>query len=766
MRRRTERKLNIQMRKKLVILFGMVLLALVGLVLKITVINATEGEQYSKQVLMQTQQQYTSREIPSKRGTIYDRNGNILASSSKVYNVILDCKVINSDSKYLEPTVGALVDIFGADEEEIRTILSDEKTKNSQYQILMKGVSVDDKKAFDEYTTIEEDSKLSEEEKEIRENVQGVWFEETYKRSYPYESLACDTIGFTFNADTADWGLEGYYNSTLIGTDGRQYGYFNDSSDVEQTIIDATDGQSIVSTLDVGAQSIVEKYVNAFQEAMGAKNIGVVVEDPNTGEILAMDGGDRYDLNEPRDMSSIYTDAQVEAMNDEEQVEALNNMWRNFCVTDAYEPGSVVKPIVMAAALEKGAISEDDTFTCDGYQMIGDTQIKCAAYPGAHGTQTLQEVIANSCNDAMMQIAAKMGTDQFLETQTLFNLGSRTGIDLPNEGTGIMHTADTMGPTELACSAFGQGFTCTMIQEINGICSVINGGYYYQPHLVSRIEDSQGTVVREIEPTLLKQTVSSGISEDVRSYMRASVEMGTSHYSKVNGYSSGGKTGTAEKFPRGNGKYLVSFIGFAPVDDPVVVIYVVVDEPDADRQDNSAYPQYIAQGILSELLPYLDVAPDEAADGEVPQTELWEGFNGHLKDNELTGLGSLAPRYDENGQEDPEGEYDEDGNYIGPPEEEEDADEEGSGEDGISEGEEDRASDGEETDGTSAKEDEDGSTQEELPEEEPQVDVSDDSTADGVSNENAPGPLEDDRDPIEGNDAQSDGITNEEAGLE
>ena len=746
-RRKEERKLNIQMRKKLVILFGMVLLALVGLILKITVINATEGEQYSKQVLMQTQQQYTSREIPSKRGDIYDRNGNILASSSKVYNVILDCKVINSEEKYVEPTVRALVDIFGADEEEVRTLLSDEKTKDSQYQILMKGVSVDDKKAFDDYTTVEEDSDLSEEEQADRQNVQGVWFEETYERNYPFKSLACDTIGFTFDSDTADWGLEGYYNSTLTGTDGRQYGYFNDSSDVEQTIIEATDGQSIVSTLDVGAQSIVEKYVNAFQEAMGAENLGVIVEDPSTGEIIAMDGGDRYDLNEPRDMSSIYTDAQVEAMSDEEEVEALNSMWRNYCVTDAYEPGSVVKPIVMAAALEKGAISEDDTFTCDGYQMIGDTQIKCSAYPGAHGNQTLQEVIANSCNDAMMQIAERMGTEEFLETQTLFNLGSRTGIDLPNEGTGIMHTADTMGPTELACSAFGQGFTCTMIQEINAICSVINGGYYYQPHLVSRIEDSNGTVVREMEPTLLKQTVSSSISEDIRSYMQSSVESGTSHYSKVNGYSSGGKTGTAEKFPRGNGKYLVSFVGFAPVDDPAVVIYVVVDEPNADRQDNSAYPQYIAQGILSELLPYLDVAPDEAADGEVPQTELWEGFNGHLKDNELTGLGSIVIRYDENGIEDPVGEYYKAVIYFGPVTDSasEDEEENTAGEEDT--GEEEQGGD-EDSDGTS------------------QVDVSDDSTADGISDENVPGPLEDDSDPIEGNNAESDGVTNEEAGLE
>ena len=438
-RRKINRKLNTQMRKKLVILFGMVLLALVGLILKISVINATEGDKYSKQVLMQTQQQYASRVIPCKRGDIFDKNGNLLATSSKVYNVILDCKAINSDQDYLEPTVKALLKFFDADEEKIQKLLTDDKTKNSQYQILLKEVTVDEKKAFDEYTTVGENSKLSDEEKKERENVQGVWFEETYLRSYPFESLACDTIGFTFDAETADWGLEGYYNSTLNGTDGRQYGYFNDSADVEQTIIEPTNGKSIVTTLDVGAQSIVEKYVDAFQERMGAKNIGVIVEDPNTGAILAMDGGDRYDLNEPRDMSSIYTEEQVKAMNDEEEVEALNNMWRNYCVTDAYEPGSTVKPMVMAAALEKGAILEGDSFVCDGSQMIGDTMIKCSAYPGAHGTETLEEVIANSCNDAMMQIADKMGAEQFIKSQSLFNFGTRTGIDLPNEGTGIVH---------------------------------------------------------------------------------------------------------------------------------------------------------------------------------------------------------------------------------------------------------------------------------------------------------------------------------------
>ena len=634
-RRKPRKKINHQMKGKLAGLFGAVLLALVCLLGRITYINATNGDKYKKQVLTQAQQKFENDVLPAKRGNIYDRNGNILATSNKVYNVILDCKTVNSDPDYVEPTIRALKEILGIDEEKVRSLLSDSRTSQSQYQILLKQLSMDKKKEFEAYTTVEEDSPLSDTEKKERGNVKGVWFEEDYLRSYPFKSLACDTIGFTLARDVADVGIESYYNSTLMGADGRQYGYFNSQSDVEQTIIEPVDGKNIVTTLDVGIQQIVEKYVNGFKKKMGAKNIGVVVQDPNTGEILAMDAGDRYDLNDPRDLSSLYSEEEIKAMNDEETVTALNAMWNNFCVTDAFEPGSVVKPIVMAGALEKGSIAEGDSFVCDGGQAFGannNTFIKCAVYPDSHGTEDLMHVIANSCNDGMMQIAEKMGAEQFIKAQSLFNFGSRTGIDLPNEGSGIIHTMDTMGETELACSAFGQGYTCTMLQEINAMSSVINGGYYYQPHLVKEIQDSNGSTVKTVEPVLLKQTISSEISAAIRSYMEDSVIEGTSRHSKVQGYSSGGKTGTAEKFPRGNKKYLVSFITFAPVEEPQVIVYVVVDEPNAEEQADSKYPQYIAQGILSELLPYLNVEPDEAEEGVVPETELWEGFDGVLED--------------------------------------------------------------------------------------------------------------------------------------
>lgn len=743
-RRKPRQKINHQMKGKLAGLFGAVLLALVCLLGRITYINATSGDKYKKQVLTQAQQKFENDVLPAKRGNIYDRNGNILATSNKVYNVILDCKTVNSDPEYAEPTIRALKAILGIDEEKVRSLLSDSRTSQSQYQILLKQLSMDKKKEFEAYTTVEEDSPLSDAEKKERGNVKGVWFEEDYLRSYPFKSLACDTIGFTLARDVADVGIESYYNSTLMGADGRQYGYFNSQSDVEQTIIEPVDGKNIVTTLDVGIQQIVEKYVNGFKKKMGAKNIGVVVQDPNTGEILAMDAGDRYDLNDPRDLSSLYSEEEIKAMNDEETVTALNAMWNNFCVTDAFEPGSVVKPIVMAGALEKGSIAEEDNFVCDGGQAFGannNTFIKCAVYPDSHGTEDLMHVIANSCNDGMMQIAEKMGAEQFIKAQSLFNFGSRTGIDLPNEGSGIIHTMDTMGETELACSAFGQGYTCTMLQEINAMSSVINGGYYYQPHLVKEIQDSNGSTVKTVEPVLLKQTISSEISAAIRSYMEDSVIEGTSRHSKVQGYSSGGKTGTAEKFPRGNKKYLVSFITFAPVEEPQVIVYVVVDEPNAEEQADSKYPQYIAQGILSELLPYLNVEPDEAEEGVVPETELWEGFDGVLEDvsgsdvdeegNMVDAEGNLIDmegnRVDEQGyllNENGERKLNENGEYI-------------------------------------KSENLESFSGETLPASE-----SGEAVGDAVSNPAAPAPPENPEDPIVGNDMESDGLTNEEAGLD
>lgn len=650
-----KRKLTKKMKLKLAGVFGIALLALVSLLVGITIINAKFGNKYTQQVLSQSQQQYTNKTLPFKRGSITDRNGTMLANSVKVYNLILDCKEVNGHETYKEPVKEALETVFGIEDSEIENLLENEETKDSQYQILKKEVTMEEKKSFEEANKVPTDEEakkaLGEEELKRRQNVKGIYFEDTYKRVYPLDSLACDVIGFTDAGNTATWGLEGYYNSTLNGSNGRKFGYLDENASLEQTIVEAVNGKNLTTTLDATIQTIVEKYITAFDRALsagpnnkkdakkkGAENIAVIVENPNNGEILAMASSGTYDLNNPRDLSGSYTEKEIEAMDDEQTKDALFNTWKNYCVSQNFEPGSTVKPIVVAGALESGAITENSRFLCDGGEEIGEDYVRCAVYPDNHGAESLGEVIQNSCNDGMMAIGRKMGAAKFLEYQQRFNFGTRTGIDLPNEETGLLFTEDNMYEMELSTSAFGQGFNCTMIQGISAMAAAINGGIYYQPHLVKEITDEDGKVVKSIQPNILKQPISEEVSADIREYMGMSVTDGTSKKSKVKGYSMGGKTGTAEKLnEKEKGNYLVSFIGFAPLDNPELLIYVVVDTPNVEEQASSSYPQFLAQAILSEVLPYMNIYMDEPTTEE---TVLWEGFYGvpKLTDIEKDGV--------------------------------------------------------------------------------------------------------------------------------
>ncbi len=672
------------MRIKLAGIFFVVLLALLCLIIGITVINAKEGDRYTKIVLSQSQEQYSNTEVRFQRGSITDRNGNILAYSEKIYTLVMDCNAMNytdekNEQPYRDNTIDAVESFFGVSREKMEALLDDPETSGSMYQPLKYEISLEEKRAFEESIEVpeteEEQKELGKDEVARRMSIQGVYFEENYKRIYPLNSLACDVIGFADDDDVASWGLEGYYNSTLSGTKGRKYGYFNEDSSLDQNIIDPVDGKNLTTTLDTTIQEITEKYIEAFNEALkggplkysevlhegekeektlvmeekGAENIGVIVADPNNGEVLAMASSDPYDLNEPRDLTGIFSDKLIKSLNDADMTEAYFNLWGNFCISDNFELGSVFKPVTVASALESGAVTTEDTFLCDGGEQIGTDYVKCAVWPDAHGTETLGEVIQNSCNDGTMAVARAMGAEEFLTYQKKFNFGSQTGIDLPGEAAGLLF-GDDMKAIELQTSGFGQGFTATMIQEVAAISAVINGGTYYQPHLVKEITDSDGKVVESITPTVLKEVISPDVSAEVRKYMGMSVESGTSQSSKVQGYSMGGKTGTAEKLKQtadnkeeGNNvkNYLVSYVGFAPLDDPQVVIYVVVDTPNAENQASSQYAQYIAQAILSEVLPYMNIYPDEEGAGE---TQLWEGFTGVPKFTDIETDGVSNPR--------------------------------------------------------------------------------------------------------------------------
>ena len=319
-------------------------------------------------------------------------------------------------------------------------------------------------------------------------------------------------------------------------------------------------------------------------------------------------------------------------MTEEERLDKLNELWRNFCVSDTYEPGSTAKPITVAAALESGVVHDGDTFLCDGRQNVGGHEIWCAKKIG-HGVIDLEGSLKFSCNDALMQIAAKLGEEEYSKYQNLFNLGLRTGIDLPGEARTdslIYYAKDlapsdnlAMGATDLATNSFGQNFNVTMVQLISAFSATINGGYYYQPHVVKKIMDSNGGTVKNVEPILLRRPISSKTSALIRQYLHATMygaqdangNNATGRAARIAGYAMGGKTGTAEKIPRDKTNYLVSFIGFAPADSPQVVLYVVVDEPNAPKQSTSSFAQEIWKNIMKQALPYLNIYPTE----EIPE---------------------------------------------------------------------------------------------------------------------------------------------------
>ena len=587
-------------------------------------INYTSGEKYEKKVL--SSQSYDSMTIPYQRGDIVDRNGNVMATSVAVYNVILDCSVMTAESKvdgqvvqkYVEPTIEALVECFP--ELDKGTLYEYAKeSSDSKYIILLKKLPYDDIQPF-----VQKQEAVDENGKKVNPNIKGVWFEKEYIRSYPFNSLASSVIGFTSSGNVGTIGLENYYNDSLNGINGREYGYLNSESDYEKTVIAPQDGNTLVTTIDANIQSIVEKkilefnetYANNWTEGDGSINTAVIVMDPNSGAILAMADYPNFDLNNPRDLSAFYSEEELESISSEDQMEMLNQLWQNYCITATYEPGSVQKPFTIATGLETGSLNTNLTFECDGSETISGSFIGCVNLHG-HGTETLEKSLMDSCNDALMQMSYRIGVENFVEYQSIFGFGQRTGIDLPGEAStaSLIYSAENMKVIDLATNSFGQNYNATMIQIASAYSSLVNGGTLYRPYLVSKVLDSNGGTVSITEPTVLKQTVSEGTSDLLRSYMYNTVTSGTATTAKVDGYSQGGKTGTAEKLPRNQGNYLVSYIGFMPYENPELVIYCIVDEPNSPDQAHSYYAQNIVREILEEVLPYMNIYPDEELTG-------------------------------------------------------------------------------------------------------------------------------------------------------
>ena len=619
------RKFSKTNRRRLLIVFLFVLVCFVCLIIRLVQINIADGDTYEKNVL--TLLNYDGQTIPYKRGDITDRNGTVLATSEKIYNLVLDPYVItqSTDEKASEYVAEVLEEYFSIDQATVKKTL--EEQPNSRYVVLRRKMTYDEKKPYDDFLS----SKDENDQKIISAVSSGIWFEESYQRMYPFSTLACDLIGFTSGDDIGLWGIESYYDKMLSGTDGRKYGYLNDDVDLQKVTEEPHNGKTIVSTVDINIQRIAEKYISEFMQETGAKNVAALVMNPNNGEVLGMASAPVFDLNKPRDLTIAgYTEDQIANMNDQDMSDALYQVWRNFCVNDTYEPGSTVKTMTVSYALDQALVDPDENFVCDGGQTYTDgTFVSCNS---VHENLTLTGSIVHSCNDVMMQLSDRIGAASFIQMQKLFGFGQLTGIDLPGEAScaATIYTADTMGPVELWTSSFGQGYNTTMVQVASAFSSIVNGGYYYKPHVVSEIASDSGNTIQMIDKTLMRTTVSNTTSEWMKNALYQMVESGSGQPAQVAGYRIGGKTGTAEKVPRGTKARLVSFIGAAPIDDPQLVVYVVVDEANAEDQGQSSFASTIAGKIFSEALPYLQIFPTE----EVPETETDENYDGYSADNE------------------------------------------------------------------------------------------------------------------------------------
>lgn len=588
-RRGKPKRFNRKMCITVFLVFCVCLFTFGALLFKIYRINSKDGDRYRKEAL--SQQSYTNTVLNYQRGDVKDRNNTTLAVSVRKYDLVLEPRTLGKDEKKKQATVDAIAKTFGVAASVVEEVI--QKKPNSMYE------HIDSLKELPA-------KKVDKFKKQIKkERLEGVWFEEVYKRNYPLKTVGASIIGFMNSNNQGTYGVEEQYNSVLNGTTGREYGYFDSNMNLQRTIKEAKDGNSVVLTIDANVQKIIEDEIADFQKnGTGAKTIAMMVMNPKNGEILAMASNSTFDLNDPQNLASMYSEQKIAAMTDKEKNENLLSMWSNFCVGSAYEPGSTFKPFTIAAALDENIISGKSTFQCNGVKKVADREIHCSNRNG-HGMLDLRHALMESCNAALMDIGLGLGRNKFSKYNKLYGFGQRTGVDLPGETSGLIHTKEELNPVELATSSFGQTQTVTMVQMLSAFSSLVNGGNYYQPHLVKEIQNSNGDVVKTIDPVVVKRTTSEDTSSKLRSYLKSTVEEGTAAPAQVKGYSIGGKTGTAEKRPVSAKKYLVSFIGCEPAEDPEVAYYVIIDEPHVKDQAHSTYATEFSSKVMKRVLPFL-----------------------------------------------------------------------------------------------------------------------------------------------------------------
>jgi len=556
-----------------------------------------------------TDQQTRDVIISANRGTIYDRNMVALAVSATVQTVYISPNEITSEEQARLIATG-LSEILGVDYDTVYA-----KTQKSNYYEIIK------RRIEEEYSDAVR--------KFISENkVVGIHLENDTKRYYPYSTLASHIIGFVGTDNTGLEGIEAYYDDYLSGVAGRTITAKNakgtDLSFSYEKYFAAEDGYSLVTTLDYTVQGILEKYVSEATEKWDAEYGMGIVMNVKTGGILGLTVSPEYNLNNPWQIvdEDVYNSLQL--LTGSEYTSALSaaqlSQWRNRAISDTYEPGSTFKSITMAMGLEQGVTKLTDTFTCTGSVMVTgwNQPIHCWKRDGSHATQDLTKALQNSCNVALIKIGQRIGAPTFYNYMKEFGLMDKTGIDLPGEGSSIIEAEKSFISqlVSLAVYSFGQRFTITPIQMISAIAADVNGGYLMTPHFVDKVIDSEGNVVEDNEPNVVRQVISQETSKTVCQMLEAVVSSGTGKNAYVKGYRVGGKTGTSEKAGKGDGIYDVSFVGVAPCDDPEIAILVVISEPKG--QSNLLTGGYIAApvvgSVLSEILPYLGVEADYTAE--------------------------------------------------------------------------------------------------------------------------------------------------------
>lgn len=544
--------------------------------------------------------------VSAKRGTIYDANGNVLAESASVWQVVMSPVNFKND-KQRQAAAKGLSEIFDL---EYNDVLDDTK-QQSHYVVVKRRIESDEReKVLELIDTLKKDYSCS-----------GViQLLDDYKRYYPKNSLASSVIGFTGSDDQGLEGIEYEYDSYLSGTPGRiitaQNARGTDMPFRYEQNVESEDGNNVYLTIDETIQSICEKYMQKGVEDNNVLNKGVCIAmDVNTGAILAMVTTDGYDLNNPYELSA-KDKKKIKSTPKKKQAEAesaaLSNMWRNKAVADTYMPGSVFKMCVASAALEENLVNEKTSFTCTGSISVEGETIHCSNISG-HGTQNFVEVISNSCNPAFIQIGQMLGAGKFRQYYQGFGFSDKTGIDLPGEAEDSFWKEGKMGGVDLAVASFGQNFTITPIQMITACAAVSNGGYVVQPHVVSKITDSKGNVIKTVDKKVKRQVISDDTSKKMNEYLEYNTERQGAAAGYISGYKVAGKTGTTEK--RGVTKfessfsedYISSFCGYAPADDPQIAMLVFFDTPDGDAYYGSQVSSPVFINIMSEVLPYLDV---------------------------------------------------------------------------------------------------------------------------------------------------------------